>query len=89
MTLKTSKGQTFDINWMWGPVGVDESVNLELKDDRKLTEIASDFDGVEKFERFSEEEGDMTFEGYTELLSISRIYTRTSSVVQISVVKPA
>lgn len=88
MTLKTSKGKEFRINWMWGPLGDDESVDLELEDDRLLSELAKDFEGVEKYERFSEEEGDMIFEGYTELLSITRKYTRTSSKVQISIVKP-
>lgn len=88
MTLKTSNDKTFNISWAWAPVGLEEALGLELIDDRPLSEIAKDFEGVKRFERFSESEGDMIFEGYTELLSISRIYKRTKSVVQISLVKP-
>lgn len=88
MTVKTSKDKTFDVNWMWGPVGDDDELMLELVDDRLLSEIAADFEGVEKFERFSEAEGDLVYEGYTELKSIFRSYTRTGSTVSISLVKP-
>lgn len=89
MTLKTSKGNTYEINWMWGPVGAEAELMLEMSNiNSPLSTLASEFEGVKKFERFSELEGDMVFEGYTELLAITRSYTRTGSKVQISLIKP-
>lgn len=88
MTLVINDTYKIHIKWMWGPVGEDSSVMLELEDDRKLSDISKDFEGVKKYERLSDTEGNMIFEGYTELLAIQRIYTRVGSKVQITLVKP-
>ena len=50
---------------------------IELTADaRPLSQIAADFEGVQAFERVDENEGNMTFEGYTELVSVVRDRTR-------------
>lgn len=72
MTVTTSKGKTFEINWMWGPVGQNEDLMLEYEDDRPMAEIAADFEGCESFHRESEYEDDKDFTGYTRLRSIVR-----------------
>ena len=72
MTLTTSKGKTFDIDWMWGPLGPDEYLMLEYADDRPLSKIAKDFEGCKSFHRESDTEGDMDWKGYTDLCSIGR-----------------
>lgn len=72
MTLTTSKGKTFDIEWMWGPVGQNEDLMLECADERPLSEIAADFEGCDSFYRESDTEGDMDWTGYTGLRSIVR-----------------
>lgn len=72
MTVTTSKGKTFDVNWMWGPVGVNDDLMLEYEDERPLSEIAADFEGCESFHRESETEGDKNWTGYTGLRSIVR-----------------
>lgn len=85
MTLTSSKGKTFEINWMWGPVGANDDLMLEYADDRALSEIASDFEGCERFHRESETEGNKEWTGYTLLRSIMR---SGRGKVQITLMKP-
>ena len=85
MTLTTSKGKTFDIEWMWGPVGPSEDLMLEYADDRPLSKIAKDFEGCKSFHRESDTEGDMDWTGYTGLRSISR---SARGKVQLTLYKP-
>lgn len=80
MTVLTSKGKEFDISWMWGPVGYSKDVMLQMKDSRKLSEIAIDFEGCELYQRKDELEGDMTFEGYVDLIAIVRPNRNTDDV---------
>ena len=73
MTVKTDRGKTFDVNYAWGPVRSTGELMIELTADaRPLSQIAADFEGVQAFEREDENEGNMTFEGYTELVSVVR-----------------
>ena len=73
MTVKTDRGKTFDVNYAWGPVRSTGELMIELTADaRPLSQIAADFEGVQAFERVDENEGNMTFEGYTELVSVVR-----------------
>ena len=73
MTVKTDRGKTFDVNYAWGPVRSTGELMIELTvDARPLSQIAADFEGVQAFEREDENEGNMTFVGYTELVSVVR-----------------
>ena len=77
MTVKTDRGKTFDVNYAWGPVRSTGELMIELTADaRPLSQIAADFEGVQAFKRVDENEGNMTFEGYTELVSVVRDRTR-------------
>ena len=77
MTVKTDRRKTFDVNYAWGPVRSTGELMIELTADaRPLSQIAADFEGVQAFEREDENEGNMTFEGYTELVSVVRDRTR-------------
>lgn len=58
------KHKTFDILWMWVLNGV---LMLEYVDDRKMSEIVLDWEGAEKIERISDDEGNLIFEGYTKI----------------------
>lgn len=87
MTVRTSKGKTFEIEWMWGPVGLTNDLMLQMKDDRFLSDIAKDFEGCDHFHRESELEGDMDWEGYTVLRGIFRP-EQNSDDVQITLSKP-
>lgn len=89
MTVTTSKGKTFVIAWMWGPVGNTMDLMLQMEDDRLLSDIAVDFEGVDHFHRESDTEGNMDFDGYTVLKSILRpSYELEPSQVQITLAKP-
>lgn len=79
MTITTDKGKTFDVNFAWGPVRWNGAQRLMIelaKDARALSEICADFEGVKTIERKDEDEGDMTFTGYTDLVSASRDRSR-------------
>ncbi len=71
MTITTSKGQTFEVMWCWGPLS-DGTLMLALYDPRPLWEVARDLDGLTRIDRKSELEGDATYEGYVELVAIVR-----------------
>ena len=55
-----------------------------MKDSRKLSRIAADFDGLESLKRESETQGNKEWTGYTVLQSISR---RQDGTVLISLIK--
>lgn len=72
MTITTDRGKTVEINYAWGPVRTTGELMIEIKaDTRKISEIAKDFEDVQTFERKDENEGNMTFTGYTELRRIT------------------
>lgn len=72
MTVTTSKGKTITIDWMYPHMDRTEQLMIGLHDERPLREIIEDFEGCNHFHRASEDEGDMDFDGYTELIIISR-----------------
>ena len=73
MTITTDKGKTFEVNYAWGPVRSTGELMIELAADaRPISEIAADFEGVQVFDRPDEHQGNMTFVGYTELVSVVR-----------------
>lgn len=72
MTIKTSKGQTYQVEWIDGPTITTGGVVLSLiEDNRRLPDIAADFDGLTEIQRYSETQGDKTFTGFTRLWSIT------------------
>lgn len=85
MTVTTSHGQTFPIDWMWETLAPARGVRLQLRDSRPLSEIAADFEGCDRFHRESAEEGDRDFDGYTQLTGILR---PAGGVAQLTLEKP-
>lgn len=80
MTVTTDKDKTYEIEWMWGPVGPEAALMLQLRDARPLSEIAAEFEGCGRFRRASDTEGDLDFEGYTALTGITRPQANQPSV---------
>ena len=72
MSITTDKGKTFEVNYAWGPVSTGELMIELSADARPISEIAVDFEGVQVFDRPDEHQGNMTFVGYTELVSVVR-----------------
>ena len=84
MTITTDRGKTFEVNFAWGPVRSTGELMIELAQDvRPLSEIAADFEGVQTFDRKDELEGDMMFEGYTEIMSVVRDRYRDTVTIAI------
>lgn len=54
---------------MWLVEGSGELM-LGLTDDRPISVIASEWEGIPRMERISQEEGDLTYEGYTRIRRI-------------------
>ena len=69
MQLKTSKGKTYTVEWADTSTFTGDML-LEMHDDRRLPEIAGEFDGLAWLERIDENQGDKRFEGFRRLIAI-------------------
>ena len=85
MTVTTSKGKTFPIDWMYDTLGTKRGVRLQLHDSRPLSEIAADFEACDHLHRASDTEGDLDFDGYTDLTTVIR---PAAGTVQLTLEKP-
>lgn len=85
MTIKTSRGKTYDVDWIDPSIIGDKNLMLQMTDTRRLPIIAAEFDELELIQRFDEQQGDKQFEGYAELVMIQRF---TDGSIQISLGKP-
>lgn len=74
MELTTSRGQTFDIQYIGNVITNSTRIMIEMADDRLLSEIAADFEDVQTFRQTDPiKEGEYRlYEGYTHLISIHR-----------------
>ena len=84
MTLTTSKGKSFPVRWAWAPANDEGDLMIEYDDDRKISEIAADWEGCERITRESAEEGNAVYEGYTEIRIMSR---QRNGAIQITLKK--
>ena len=70
MLLKTSNGNTYTVDWI--DTAMSGDLYLQMQDERALSVIAAEFDGLDWLERKSENEGDKWFDGYSALRHIQR-----------------
>lgn len=70
MRLKTSLGYTYEIDWI--DTISTGTLYMQMQDQRTLSVIASEFDGLEWLKREDENQGDKAFEGYSVLTMIRR-----------------
>lgn len=70
MKLITSKGYTYDIDWI-DTVATGE-LYMQMQNSQRLPEIADEFDGLEWLKREDDNQGDKLFEGYSVLTMIRR-----------------
>lgn len=73
MTIRTSKAKEYKADYLGGPTRSGGAVMLKIIDERRLPEIAAEFDGLDWIERISDDEGDKRFEGYARLAGIVRV----------------
>ena len=86
-TLKTDKDKTYTIDYVVCPT-YDGSCVIRMNDNRILSEIAVEFEGIHHMEYQNTDLGiDTEYNGYTVLMSIFRGIN--DSVVQISLRKPS
>ena len=74
MKITTSKGKTLDANWAFGPTSESGSLMIEIPGNRRLSEIAADFEDNSRIEKTDEAKPGVTeiYEGFTELAAIQR-----------------
>ena len=70
MLLKTSNGNTYTVDWI-------DTINtgtlyMQMMDERALSVIASEFEGLEWLMRESENQGNKLFEGYSNLTMVKQ-----------------
>lgn len=70
MRIRTSKEIEYTVDWI-DTVSVG-GVFMQMPDDRALSVIAEEFEGVEWIERYDANQGDKRFDGYTRLDMIQR-----------------
>ena len=84
--LRTDKGKTYQVEVVVCP-SYDGSCVIRLRDDRLLSEIAPEFEGIQRMEYDDEDVGgSYVFEGYSVLYMIMRGIR--DGIVQISLRKP-
>lgn len=71
MQLKTNNGNTYAVHW--AAVASTGHLLFQMNDERLLSVIAPEFEGLEWLKREDEDEGNKLFEGFTVLDSIKRV----------------
>ena len=85
ITIHTSSGKTFSVNYAYAPV-FDGSCMAEITgDSRLLSQIAADFEGLEWIEKHDPDLRDETYTGYSILSSIVR---QPGGAVTVKMLKP-
>jgi hypothetical protein len=72
MKLTTSKGHAYEVDWI-DTVANNAEAFMQMADDRTLSDIVPEFDGLEWMKREDAHQGDKLFEGYSVLKSIKRV----------------
>lgn len=70
MLLKTSKGNTYNIDWI-DTVSTGD-LFMQMMDERALSVIAAEFEGLEWLKREDANQGDKLFEGYSVLTMVKQ-----------------
>lgn len=76
MTITTSRNKTYDAVYVDGPTRMSGTVMARIYDNRPLSEIAPEFEGLESFERQDPNQGAKEWTGYTVLAGIRLIRTK-------------
>lgn len=71
MQLKTSNGYTYDVDWI--DTTIAGILYMQMHDQRPLSVIAEEFEGLEWLKREDENQGDKLFEGYCVLTMVKRV----------------
>lgn len=72
MTLKTSRGNAYEIQWADVASRTDH-LFVQMEDERKLSEIAAEFEELEWLKREDANQGDKLFDGYSVLKIVRQV----------------
>lgn len=75
MKIETSRGKTFDAEFICLPLRDKSKAIIELNDTRSLAEIAADLDGLEWLKKIDDDGNGSVyevFEGFNRLIGIQR-----------------
>lgn len=73
MQIKTSKGNEYEVIWAGKSLSTPDQCIVQMQDDRRLPEIAAEFDGLETMEASGMPgQADQKLLGYTSLVNIAR-----------------
>lgn len=72
MVIRTSRGLEYAVLWIDQPIQDESKLLLEMVDERRIRDIVPEFEGLFAIERFSIEQGDKRYEGYSHMRSIRR-----------------
>ncbi len=70
MLLKTSKGNTYTVDWI--DTVSTGGLYLQMPDDRALSVIAAEFEGLDWLKREDANQGDKLFDGYSRLTMVKQ-----------------
>lgn len=72
MQITTSKGKTFDIRFIGSPLRSSNRLMIELKDERLISEISADFEGLSMITKTDSSlpNEKHIYEGFTKLKAI-------------------
>ena len=72
MQITTSKGKTFDIQFIGSPLRNSNKLMIELEDERLISEISADFEGLSTIEMTENNLPNVKhiYEGFTKLAGI-------------------
>ena len=73
--IATSKEKTYEVDYAYAPL-FDGACGISLSDNRDLLTVAEEFDGLDWIELTDIDGQKYRFEGYTELISISKLGAR-------------
>ena len=71
MLLKTSNGNTYTVDWI-DTISTGD-LYMQMMDERALSVIAAEFEGLEWLMRESENQGNKLFEGYSNLTMVKQV----------------
>lgn len=70
--ITTDRGNTYEVDYAWAPLA-DGSCLITMQDDRRLSVIASEFDGLQKIHFVDDETGAADWDGYSRLTDLDTI----------------
>lgn len=86
MLTTTSTGKTFDASPALVSVRNSSRLMMDIVDSRTVSEVAADFEGVEKLTQEDAQHVDHVYKGYTVLAAASR--NKSDGSVRVTLEKP-